>query len=275
LSQADSPSPRNDNSNPPERGNLVTDMVMALRFFSRLPAGHSEHETPDLNRIAMALPFASLVIGAGPAVLLLLMVAGGVPTLFAATAAVAAFAIVTGAMSEDAVADSADGLFGGNTPERRLEILKDSRHGTYGVLAIVFVVGLKVAALSAIAARNPLAAAMAWMAATTLARSGALYLPLRLDPARTNGAAAAAGKVSRNGFAVGIVFATVIALVLAAPFTGLIGFALALAAGVLVIIGWIWVCQKLVGGQTGDLIGAQQALLEIAILAVFMRLIVS
>ncbi|WP_196259139.1 adenosylcobinamide-GDP ribazoletransferase [Pelagibacterium limicola] len=271
---AASPSPGNDNSQPSQGGNLVADLVMALRFYSRLPAGRSAHEVPDLNRIAMALPFASLVIGIGPAVLLLVLAVSGVPPLFAALAAAAMFAIVTGAMSEDAAADAADGLFGGATPERRLEILKDSRHGTYGVLTVVFVVGLKVAALSAIVARNPLAAASVWMAATMLARSGSLYVSLRLAPARGTGTAASVGRLSRNGFILGIVFASIIALVLAAPFTGLLGLAVALAFGALVVIGWTLLCERLVGGLTGDLIGAAQALLEIAILAVFMRLIV-
>ena len=158
---------------------------MALRFFSRLPTGKGAHEAPDLGRIASVLPVASLVIGAGPAALLLISIHAGFPALFSALLAVATAAIVTGAMSEDAIADAADGLFGGTTPARRLEIMKDSRHGTYGVLAIVFIVGLKVAALGAIAGHNPLAAALVWLAATTMARSGALYLPMRLPrPAR-------------------------------------------------------------------------------------------
>lgn len=270
--------PGNDNtgltSGTEPSGGLTADLVMALRFYSRLPTGRATHEPPDLGRIAMALPFASLVIGALPALALLVLVIAGMPTLFAAVAAVAVFAIVTGAMSEDASADAADGLFGGATPERRLEILKDSRNGTYGVLAIVFVVGLKVAALSAIAAQNPLAAALVWIAATMVARSASLYLPLTLDPARATGAAAAAGRISRNAFIVGIVFAIVMAFVLAAPFTGIIGLAFGLGLAALIAAGWTRLCDRLVGGLTGDLIGALQALLEIALLATFMRLVV-
>ena len=268
MSDGETPSPATG------RGRPLSGLVMALRFFSRLPTGRDAHEVPDLNRIAPVLPLASLVIGAGPATLLVALVAGGVPALFAAILAVAAFAIVTGAMSEDGAADAADGLFGGATPERRLEILKDSRHGTYGVLAIVFVIGLKLAALSAISARDPLAAGLVWLAATTMARSGALYLPLRLAPARADGAAAAAGRVGRNAFALGIVLAIVIAGALAAPFVGLPGLALAIGIAGLAALGWTWLCHRLIGGQTGDLIGAAQALLEIAILAVFMGMIV-
>lgn len=269
------PSPGNDNTNHADKGGLIADFVMAVRFFSRLPVGRHAHEAPELNRIAMALPLASLAIGIGPAALLVICVLGGLPPLFSAFLAVAAFALVSGAMSEDAIADSLDGLFGGQTPERRLDILKDSRHGTYGVLAIVFVVGLKAAALSVIAARNPFGATLVWLAATMLARSGALYLALALPPARKTGAAAAAGQVLRNGFAVGLVFASVIAMALAAPFTGLLGLLVAMVLCIPLIWGWTRLCEKLVGGQTGDLVGGLQAVLEIALLGTFMRMMVA
>lgn len=245
-------------------------LVMAIRFFSRLPAGSSPHETPNLDRIARILPLASLLIGLGPALLLWAAMGIGLPPLFCALLALAASAVVTGAMSEDAAADAADGLFGGSTPERRLEILKDSRHGTYGVLAIVFVVGLKAVALSALAARDPLAAALVWLAAGVLARSGALYLACALPPARATGAAAAAGQVSRNGFVIGLVLALAVAIALALPFSGLWALAVGVVLAVFAALGWTWLCDRLVGGQTGDLIGGLQALLEIALLASFM-----
>lgn len=248
-------------------------LVMAIRFFSRLPTGNSPHLTPNLDRIATILPAASMVIALGPALLLLAVAFAGLPPLFCGLLAAAASAIITGAMSEDAVADAADGLFGGSTPERRLEILKDSRHGTYGVLAIVFVVGLKVAALSALVARDPLVAALVWLAAAVLGRSGALYLAFALAPARATGAAATAGQVSRNGFATGLVLALAISMVLALPFSGFWGFALAVVIAALIALGWARLCDRLVGGQTGDLIGALNALLEIALLGTFMGIV--
>lgn len=244
--------------------------TMAVRFFSRLPTGNSAHATPSLDRIARVLPLASLAIGIGPALLLFAAIQAGLPPLFCALLAAAASAIATGAMSEDAVADAADGLFGGSTPERRLEILKDSRHGTYGVLAIVFVVGLKVAALSTLASSDALAAALVWLAAAVLGRSGSLYLALVLPPARATGAAATAGRVSRNGFAFGLVLALAVASALALPFLGIWGFILALVLSATLARGWIRLCDRLVGGQTGDLIGALNALLEIALLGAFM-----
>jgi len=247
-------------------GGLAADFVMALRFFSRLPTGSSPHEKPELDRIAMALPFASLAIGIGPA--LVLVGAGflGLPAYFAAALAVAVAVIAGGAMAEDAIADAADGLFGGQTRERRLEIMKDSRHGTYGVAALCLFLLLRITALGSVVAAQPLAAAAIWLAAGVGARSGALWLPLALPAARAEGASATAGLVSRRGFAVGAVLALVLFFILAGPATSIVAMVVAVVLALAVIAGWAALCRRLVGGQTGDLIGALIALLEIALL---------
>ena len=246
------------------------DLLMALRFFSRLPTGRSPHEAPDLSRMAPALPVAGLVIGLGPAVLLLVFAALDLSPLVVAGLALAASALVTGAMSEDALADAADGLGGGTTPERRLEIMKDSRHGTYGVLAIVLVSLIRAAALSVLIAVSPFAAAGIWLAAGIVSRSTGLYLPLALDPARATGAASAAGRPSRQAFGLGAGFAILLAVILAGPFTSFVAVVVALIVAGLVARGWQEICRRLVGGQTGDLTGALIGLIEVATLLVFL-----
>jgi len=143
---------------------LGDDLVMGIRFFSRLPTGAAPHRRPNLSRIALALPFTSLVIGLGPALLLLGLEWLNVPHLFAAALAVAAMIVVCGAMAEDAIADSVDGLFGGHDVEQRLAIMKDSRHGTYGVCAIAMLLLLRVTAIGSVG--DPLEAAGTWLAAT-------------------------------------------------------------------------------------------------------------
>ncbi len=261
----------NDNSHGAEDapGGLMADLVMGLRFYSRLYSGSSPHLAPNLSLIAYALPFTSLVIGALPA--LLLVLGGGVhlPSLFAATLAVLLQALITGAMAEDALGDAADGLAGGQTPERRLEILKDSRLGSYGMLAICFFVLLRVFALSALLDRSPLMAGFLLLAAGIMARSGSLWLTRALPPARRNGMSATAGRVSRQAFWVGLAMAVILGFVFAAPFVHVIGLVVSITIGILIIFGWSQLCGKLVGGQTGDLVGALQALLEIAALTVF------
>lgn len=246
---------------------------MCLRFYSRLPSGNSAHQLPSLDRMAPALPFASIIIGSGPALLLVLGTMAGLPPLFAAGLALAFSALITGAMAEDALADAADGLFGGQTIARRLEILKDSRHGTYGVTALVLFLILRVTALGAMATISPLAAGCVWLAAGISARSGALWLTLILPAARPDGASASTGQVSIKSFIAGAVFTLLLAFVFAAPFTSILGFTVALVLLVVVSIGWARLCAHLVGGQTGDLIGALQALLEIAALSAFILFI--
>ncbi len=262
--------PRQDNGRSRAGSRLADDLVMGLRFFSRLPTGDRPHERPDLSRIARALPFTSMVIGFGPALLLMGACWIGVPSFFAAALAVAALVVAAGAMPEDALADSADGLFGGATIERRLEIMKDSRHGTYGVAALCLYLVLRVAALGSVAALNPLAAGGIWLAAGVIARSGSLWLSVDLPAAREGGASASAGRVTRRDFAIGAAFAALLAFVLAAPVGGVDGLALAALAAWGLAWGWTWACRRLLGGQTGDVIGALHALIEVGVLTVFL-----
>ena len=252
------------------QGGLGADFIMALRFFSRLPSGASPHEAPDLNRIAMALPLASIAIGLGPALLLVGTALLGLPAYFATALSVAAAVMVGGAMAEDALADSADGLFGGSTPERRLEIMKDSRHGTYGVAALCLFLVLRVVGIGSVVALNPLAGAAIWLAAAVVGRSGALWLAVTLAPARTVGAAATAGRLRKRSFAVGAALALIVFFVLAGPPTSVLALVLAILAAAVVGAGWTALCKRLVGGQTGDLIGALGALLEITVLTMLL-----
>lgn len=256
---------------PPRAGlGLKDDLVMALRFFSRLPSGNSPHETPDLGRIVMALPLAAAIMGVVPVLILIGGIFAGLPPYFAAALAVAAMVLVGGGMTEDALADAADGLFGGSTPERRLDILKDSRHGTYGVAALCLFLLLRVTALGSLAAINPLAAGALWLAANIAGRSAGLWIAVALPPARKDGAAAAAGALPASRFWVGAALAALLVFLLGGPPSGLVGVLGALLAAMLATLGWSALCRRLVGGQTGDLIGAACALCEIAALAVLL-----
>ena len=264
------PSPQPTNDNRPLAGDvrLGDDLLMGIRFFSRLPTGSAPHRRPNLSRIALALPLSSLVIGIGPALLLLGLEWLNIPHFFAAALAVAAMIAVTGAMTEDAIADSLDGLFGGQDVEARLAIMKDSRHGTYGVCSIVMLLTLRVAAIGSIG--NALEATGSWLAATVMARSGALWLTVALPAARVGGAAATAGQVTRQAFGIGAVFMVVLSFVLAGFAVSVLGLVVAYALAALVIWGWVTLCRRLIGGQTGDLIGALMALIEVAVLTAFM-----
>jgi adenosylcobinamide-GDP ribazoletransferase len=242
-------------------------MLMCLQFYSRLPTGTLPHRKPDLDRMAPVLPLISVLIVLAPVAALLLLW-WGAPPFFAAAVAVTLYVLVTGAMTEDALADAADGLFGGHTIERRLEIMKDSRHGTYGVCAIVLLIALRIAAIGS--APTALEAAGIFMAATIIARSGALWLTRALPPARIGGAAASVGRVSSRNYVIGLLLVAALSFVVAGFAVSIAGLALAALFCALAVLGWVTLCRRLVGGQTGDLVGALQGLLEIAALAAFM-----
>ncbi len=264
--------PRQDNgpAPPPDNPRLHDDFIMGMRFFSRLPVGEAPHETPNVARMAAAAPLVSLAIAFLPALALAGLGWLGVPGLFAAAIGVALMVAITGAMAEDALADSADGLFGGATIERRLEIMRDSRHGTYGVAALALYLIIRVVAYGSVAAVNPLAAGALMLAVAVLSRSGSLWLSLELPAAREGGASASVGRMTRAAFATGAAFAVVLTFALAGPFAGILGVAFALLAAGATALAWASICRKLIGGQTGDLIGALYALIEVAALIMLM-----
>jgi adenosylcobinamide-GDP ribazoletransferase len=251
---------------------LIDGLVAGIAFYSRLPVPSSDPAAPSLERMAPVLPLVSLAIGLAPALLAVLLTLVGLPGVFAAGLAVALYIGVTGAMAEDALADAADGLLGGTTASRRLEIMRDSRHGTYGVLALVLLVLLRVLAVGAIVTLHPVAVIGAWLAAMVLARSGSLWLAMALPPARRDGLSASMGRVSKRAFAIGLGIAAILAAVLSYAVGGAAGLILIALGTAAVTAGWTWACRRFVGGQTGDLIGALQALIELAVLTVLLAL---
>ncbi len=262
----------NDNQ-PPEPGQLLRDLIMGWRFFSRLPSGSSEHEPPDLSRMAPMLPIVSLLIGLGPALLVFFLALVGMPLLPATVLGLIALALVTGAMTEDAIADTFDGLWGGHDPARRLDIMRDSRHGTYGVMAIVAYFAMRMSLLAALFVNSAVGGVVLWIAAQILARQVSLWLPCRLNAARADGAGHAAGKLPARSFGLGIAVALVLFAVTAVPMAGIFGTLLALLLAAAMAFIWEQVCTRKVGGYTGDLIGALQALVEILILGTFILMI--
>lgn len=246
---------------------------MALRFYSLLPTGSEAHLAPDLNRMAPVLPLASFLIGLGPSLFLAVWCVLGMSPLFGSVIAVGLFALITGAMSEDAFGDTADGLLGGRDRSTRLTILKDSRMGAYGTIAIVLVLLARIGALTTLSETHPVLGAVAWISAGLLARSGSFLLPLKLTNAREDGVAASAEAPGRFNTWLGIGFAICLAAILSFPFTQLGGVVLAVALSALIIVGWVRWCASAIGGYTGDLIGGLQAALEIAGLAAFIIIV--
>jgi adenosylcobinamide-GDP ribazoletransferase len=176
----------------------------------------------------------------------------------AAALVLAIAALTTGALHEDGLADSADGLFGGWTPARRLEIMKDSHIGSYGTLALLVT---SLAKWSAIGALLSAGAVGVIVAAAALSRAPMAVIMAQLPHARTNGLSKSVGRPS---FAAALV-AAALALLIASPLGIVTGGAMALAAAVAGLVVALLARARL-GGQTGDILGASQQLAELAAL---------
>jgi len=238
------------------------DVADALGFFARLPLPASDADL-DMNRIAWAAPVAGAAVGLVGAVALAASAALGLPALMAAALALGAEIAATGALHEDGLADVADGFGGGATRERKLAIMRDSRIGAFGAVALVLSLTIRVGALSAALAHGLGAAAGALVIAAAASRAGALSPLALIDPARADGAGAAAGRLEPQSFAAACGVALVIALAFGLVSTGL-AHALAGALGAALGAGAMTALAKHeIGGQTGDVAGAAQQWAEI------------
>jgi adenosylcobinamide-GDP ribazoletransferase len=241
------------------------DVGAALRFFTRAPLGEPDPGAPlDVNRFAWAAPIAGAAVGLVGALALLLTGLVGLPPLIRAALATAALVAATGALHEDGLADVADGFGGGATRAMKLEIMRDSRIGAYGAIALTLALLLRVGALAAALDGGFWRASLSLIAVATLSRAGALTPLALLGPARADGAGAAAGRLESDALWVAWGSALIIALVLGFVSLGLahaLAAALASGAGALATVA---LARRAIGGQTGDVAGAAQQLAEIA-----------
>jgi adenosylcobinamide-GDP ribazoletransferase len=253
--------------------NIWRDTVQALRFFSRLPLpplpGEADpHGLPDFAELARVVPLVGLVLG-GIAGLVLISASLLWPPMIAALLAVGVAIVITGAFHEDGLADTADS-FGGMTPERRLEIMKDSRIGTFGASALIIGLLLKVTALASLVAEVGAGrTALALAAAGAVSRMAAMALAVYLPAARPDGAAYATGKPSENAWLIGCLTAGAISL-LAWPAAGFAGLVTGLVGAAIIATLSIRFARAHIGGQTGDLAGATQQCVEIACLLLWL-----
>jgi adenosylcobinamide-GDP ribazoletransferase len=240
------------------RRRAAEDGAAALGLLTRLPV--RVPEDASMARAAWAWPLAGLATGGLAALAGWLALGLGLPPGLAAGLMLAVSVLATGALHEDGLADVADGFWGGFTPARRLEIMRDSRVGSYGVIALVLSLGLRWSALAALAAAGWL-----WpvVAAAALSRAPMAAVMRALPPARADGLSRGVGRPGARGVALGALLALGAALVLAGV-PGLLA-ALAAAAAALAMAA---LARAKIGGQTGDVLGAVQQLAEVAALGV-------
>jgi adenosylcobinamide-GDP ribazoletransferase len=237
----------------------VIGLLGALQFLTRIPI--PTRAAVEHHRVVPWFPVAGALIGA-----LVGGVAAGaselVPPLVAGALAVAVGLLVTGAFHEDGLADVADAFGGGWTVERRLEILKDPRHGTYGVAALSTSIVVRVACAASIV--GPAALFASFVAAHTLGRSAAV-VAMRLAPPATEsglGVSAATGMrlvPTTVGLAAGAGLVTVLTGWWIVPF---------LTAAVIGTALTVWLAVRKIGGLAGDVLGAVEQVVECLVLVV-------
>jgi adenosylcobinamide-GDP ribazoletransferase len=238
----------------------LDDLRTAVAFLTRLPMPHPEGAMPaNFVRARRMFPLVGAAIGGAVGLFCLGMRMLGAPDLAAAALALGASAILTGALHEDGLADVADGFGGGRDPPAKLDIMRDSRLGTYG--ALILMVSF-VAKLSALAALPDAVVVQSLIAAHALARGVLPTMAASLPYARKDGLAANAGRPDFTTAGIAGAFALVIAL-LSLPWIEALGAALVAAA---CAIGMALLAQRQIGGQTGDVLGGAEQLGETAIL---------
>ena len=240
-----------------------------LAFLSRYPVSADAFAggPHPLAADAAAFPLAGCLIALPGALLLWAAVAAGLSPVTAALLAVTLGILISGALHEDGLADTADGLFGHHPRARALEIMKDSRLGTYGGLALILSVLLRVALLAEIAQASAAGGAAALLAAAAASRGGMVALWHALPPARADGIAHGQGRPDARTSRAALCAAALGLVILGWTAAGAAGVGLALVLALGAYAGFRAVLLRRLGGQTGDTLGALQQLLEIAILA--------
>ncbi len=231
---------------------------LALQFLTRLPLT-APYSPEAMRQSPRWYPAVGVVVGGIGALTYLAGVWLFTPIL-AVLLAVAAGVIVTGAMHEDGFADACDGLGGVRPKERVLEIMRDSRIGTYGVLGLILMLSARFMALSALPA---VSVVFVLIAAHAASRGSMVWVMASSDYVRETGAGSAvSGGIDRHALVVAVtttgiaLLPLVFVLRLEAIFAGLVGLAL----GHVLMRRWY---EPRLGGYTGDCLGAVQQCSEI------------
>ncbi|RYH02027.1 adenosylcobinamide-GDP ribazoletransferase [Salipiger sp. IMCC34102] len=238
-----------------------TDLPAAVGFLTRLPVPvDGDRATSRGAAGAWAWPLAGALVGALGAAAAALMLWLGCPVGVAALVLVATQIAVTGALHEDGLADSLDGLWGGHDTARRLEIMSDSRIGAYGVIGLVLSLLLRWQIWVLLIGTGTL-----WPAAIAvgaISRAPMTVVMAGLRNAKRGGVSHHVGRPKGPTAALACAVAAIVAL--------LLGWAAPVAAAMVVAVTFVWarIAQARIGGQTGDILGATQQWAEITVLLV-------
>ena len=214
-------------------------------------------------------PLAGAIIGALISAVLIGANMLGLPSLLAAAVALAAGVLVTGALHEDGLADVADGFGGGHTREQRLEIMRDSRIGTYGTIALCLTFIGRAAIYETLSGVEPLIILALLASAAAFSRSLIVDLLWATRPARSDGLSVFAGRPGKRSALFSLLTGGIgAALAVGLALSPEIAVIAIIAAGI-VLAGLRALAMRKIGGQTGDVCGAVQVLTELTMLTVY------
>ena len=237
------------------------DLWTAFGLLTRLPLPFPDFDATDPRpaaHAAWAYPLVGLVVALIMGLTGSLAMAIGLPAEPAALLMLLAGVLTTGALHEDGLADCADGFWGGWNVERRLEIMKDSQIGAYGVIVLILALGMKIVALAGLLAAGTVL--MPLLASAMLSRASMVGVMHLLPNARGTGLSKRTGHPPRAAALTAGALALVAALLLG--WVGVLALLLAAAAAATVAL----VARRKIKGQTGDVLGATQQVVEITVL---------
>ena len=243
------------------------DLGLALSLLSRLPVKLSRSD-PDrtMAQSAWAWPVVGVLVGLLAGFLGLTGHFLGAGPGMSAGITLAALVMATGALHEDGLADTFDGLWGGSDKSRRLEIMKDSHIGSYGVLALSLTTLLRWSLLTTLFQSGWVLAPV--IAAAALSRVPMAVLLTTLPNARGSGLSATTGQPKASTILATIAIAALISIALTGTATLAAIFWISLTT-----IALASVAKAKIGGQTGDILGASQVLAELAALTCFVAIV--
>lgn len=249
---------------------FIDDVARSVGFLSRIrvPSRYFIGHDGTLSRAVGAFPVAGLLITLPPAALLAVLLALNADETLAALLALALQAILTGALHEDGLSDTADGIGGGRDREAALAIMKDSRIGSYGAVALILSFAIRASALAAIGTvLAPTEAGFAVLGVSALSRAAMVWHWSLLPSARTGGVAASAGAPEASSTILALFSGGILCLVLAGGATSFIDAVVTIALCAMATWAASSYIESRIGGHTGDTIGATQQLAEIVSLS--------
>ncbi len=236
---------------------LLRDLAVALSLLTRLPIHLPTTAYTRGAQSAWCWPLIGLLLAGLAGFVATTCQAIGIAYEISTLLALLTLIILTGAMHEDGLADMTDGFWGGHDRARRLAIMRDSRIGAYGVIALILGLGLRAMALISLG----ISMIPALMAAAALSRAAMVVTMAALPHARADGLAHATGRPTARTAAT----ACIIALAAAILLTGRAALPALLAMAITTAIA-MQIARKKIGGQTGDVLGATQQISEITAL---------